>query len=99
VVNQKILLTLNLKGDTMIRVACETREFKDRDGNLNGKTANEVYDALKQLMDLPPKSELNVRIKKNGGSWNDASWSDTVDSDDQLEFVKPSRDKGLALAA
>lgn len=79
----------------MIKVACETREFTDRDGNLNGKTADEIYVALKVLMALPEKSELNVRIKEDGGSWYNGSWSDTLDSDDQLEFSKESREKGL----
>lgn len=74
----------------MIKVSYESRNYNDEANSLAGRSVANIYDDAKQLLGLPEKSSLEVQL--NGSS---ASFDDTVDADDELEFVsKTSGNKG-----
>ena len=61
---------------------------------LDGKTADEVYDATKSMLGLPAKSELKVSVVDDDGDELGSSWSTEVPDGAEVEFSKESGSKG-----
>lgn len=67
----------------MIKVTYESRNFSDDNNSYEGREIADVFNELKAPFSMPDSSTLEVLV--NG---DDATFDDTIEADDQIEFVR-----------